>query len=160
MAFWNRKTNITPEPKPITPPPKVCNHAWKDFPWYIIGQYTKYAYTTHYEYNIYEPYVCIYCGERKDVRLEHLERDNISIQEADELLNDAHETYKDYIKPRAIIEDMINDFKLVDPQTLYYYEMLHKQAPEGGTEFSTPSSLRKSTPAKQFELKPPITLPQ
>lgn len=149
MFPWKKKK---PEANPaVTPTPKPCQHTWKDFPWYIVGTYTKYPNGSSYQYDVIEPYVCIYCGKRENKTLEHIERTNISIHDADQLLQDAYEQYQDYCKPRAIVEDMINDFQLVDPQTLYYYEMLHKQAPK--SSFATPSSLRTSTPAKKVELK-------
>ena len=150
MLPWmkkKKKTEISPtgvEPTFTPPPAKVCKHTWKDFPWYIEGSYSKYPNGSSYTMKVKEPYVCIYCGKREDKVLECIERDNITIQQADEILQSTTEAYAAYCKPRAIVEDMINDFKLVDPQTLYYYEMLHKQAPK--SSFATPSSLRTSTP--------------
>lgn len=155
MLPWMKKKNKT-EISPtgansnLTPPPQICKHTWKDFPWYIEGRYSKYASgSSNYTMEVKEPYVCIYCGKREDKLLERIERDNITLQQADEILQNTTAMYTEYCKPRAVIEDMINDFKLVDPQTLYYYELLHKQTPK--SNFATPSSLRTSTP----QLHPP-----
>jgi hypothetical protein len=129
--------------------PKTCAHSWKDFPWYIKSIY--YTDVRELKAEIYEPYVCIYCRQREDKLLEKFERSNVTREQATTIVNETVEQYKDYIKPRAIVEDMIHDFKLVDPTTLYYYEMLHKSTPK--TKFTTPSSIRISTPAPKDELQ-------
>ena len=45
---------------------KTCNHKWKDFPWYIDS-----TWCTDQTFNltIIEPYVCIFCKERKNIEL-------------------------------------------------------------------------------------------
>ena len=147
MAFWNKKKKIENNSTiAISPPEKTCAHSRKDFPWYIETKFvTTYNDSNIFDWEIKEPYVCIYCGERKDITLAQGHKEGISYAAAEKTVENIQEIYKEYLKPRAIVEDMISDFQLVDPQTLYYYEMLHKSTPK--TKFSTPSSYRQSTPA-------------
>lgn len=131
--FWKKK-KIDTESAVVKETPIICNHKWKDFPWYITGTF---AYDkSHWNCKIIEPYVCIYCGQRQDKLLQEYDRYNLTMEEADNYLQGVRDEFKDYCKPRAIVEDMINDFKLVDPATLYYYELLHKSTPK--TRTTTP----------------------
>ena len=126
MGFFNRSKNTKTEslePKPVSPPPKKCNHKFQDFPWYIEGEESDDFYSRHwYHLTIKEPYVCIYCGERHDKVLWEIKRYG-SHKEAIQGLDDINEKFKDHIRHRAEIEDMINDMQLVDPQYLQYYHM-------------------------------------
>jgi hypothetical protein len=93
-------------------------HKWRDFPAYI--EYDNYS------VSIYEPYVCIYCGERKNVRLEHIVwKGGVKPKELQEEIKRMEEQYKDLIKPGAIVEDMVNDAILVDRETLKYWDQIH-----------------------------------
>ena len=102
------------EPEQIKPP--ECRHKWRDFPWYIDSTY----YTNGVQVaEVVEPYVCIHCKKRKDVTLdsyrwEHLKNYN----QGCDLVSSVEETYSGKIKPRAEVEDMINDFQLVDREYL------------------------------------------
>ena len=126
MGFFNRPKNAKIEdlePKPVSPPQK-CNHKFQDFPWYVEGTESDDIYSRHwYHLMIKEPYVCIYCGERHDKVLYEIKRYG-SHKEAIQDLNNINEGFKDHIRHRAEIEDMINDMQLVDPQYLQYYHML------------------------------------
>ena len=62
-------------------------------------------------------------------------------------LDSVNEQFKDRIKHRAIIEDMINDMKLVDPQYLQYYHMLQ------GTKDPSTSRQDDFEVKKDFDLK-------
>lgn len=129
MGFFNRPKNTKMEglePKPVSPPPKKCNHKFQDFPWYVEGEEhgsNVYGFDNWYHLTIKEPYVCIYCGERQDKVLWEITRYG-SHKEAVQALDDISEKFKDHIRHRAEIEDMINDMQLVDPQYLQYYHML------------------------------------
>ena len=127
MGFFNRSKNTKMEglePKAVSPPPKKCNHKFQDFPWYIEGTENDDFYSRHwYHLMIKEPYVCIYCGERQDKILWEIKRYG-SHKEAIQGLDEINEKFKDRIRHRAEIEDMINDMQLVDPQYLQYYHML------------------------------------
>ena len=126
MGFFNRsKKEPAKQYVPAPPSPKKCEHKFQDFPWYIEGEENSGISTgvPWYRLTIKEPYVCIYCGERQDKILWEITRYG-NHREAVESLDSINEEFKDRIKHRAIIEDMINDMKLVDPQYLQYYHML------------------------------------
>ena len=92
-------------------------HTWKDMPWYMEVRYNGENKTAGYE--IIEPYICVTCGERKNVRLESEDWSNISAQEREKIYSKIHNRYKKYLKPRAVVEDMINNILLVkDPDYL------------------------------------------
>ncbi len=128
MGFFNRPKKApakqyVPEP---APPLKKCNHKFQDFPWYLEGEeksVNAYGFDNWYHLTIKEPYVCIYCGERQDKVLWEITRYG-DHKEAVQALDDINEKFKDRIRHRAEIEDMINDMQLVDPQYLQYYHML------------------------------------
>ena len=128
MGLFNRSKKETSKghTSPPLPPPKKCNHKFQDFPWYIEGEESSnhpYDFEPWYHLTIKEPYVCIHCGERQDKVLWEITRCG-NHKEATECLDAVTEQFKDRIKHRAEIEDMINDMKLVDPQYLQYYHML------------------------------------
>ena len=151
MSFFNRsKKEVSKEfvPPPLSPP-KKCVHKFQDFPWYIEGEEsanTIYNNSPWYRLTIKEPYVCIYCGERQDKVLWEITRYG-NHKEAVESLNVINEQFKDRIKHRAEIEDMINDMKLVDPQYLQYYHMLQ------GTKDPSTSRQDNFEAKKDFNLK-------
>ena len=127
MGLFNRSKKETSKefiPPPLSPP-KKCVHKFQDFPWYIEGEESNGISTgaQWYRLTIKEPYVCIYCGERQDKILWEITRYG-NHKEAVQTLDVVTEQFKDRIKHRAIVEDMINDMKLVDPQYLQYYHML------------------------------------
>ena len=105
------------------PPVKECNHKYKDFPWYTEG---KYSYETKVlDLSVKEPYVCIYCGHRKDVVLDHFVRIFYDLEKAEEFYESYQNRYPDNIQPKPVVEDMINDMVLVDQQYLDFYMQLH-----------------------------------
>lgn len=122
MGFWNwgKKSKNTDKPVEFK-----CNHKWQDFPWYI--QATYFAPYRRFDLKIIEPYVCVHCKERKDIVLHHVERDNYSWDESENLLDECWEKYGEHCKDRPIIEDMINDMQLVDRQYLEILKSLHPE---------------------------------
>jgi len=151
MSFFNRSKKEVPKdfiPPPLSPP-KKCEHKFQDFPWYIEGEESgndTYGFSPWYHLAIKEPYVCIYCGERHDKVLWEIKRYG-SHKEAIQALDEINKEFKDRIKHRAIIEDMINDMKLVDPQYLQYYHMLQ------GTKDPSTSRQDNFEVKKDFDLK-------
>ena len=123
MKFLDKNKN---EERHSTPQSPSCQHKFQDFPWYIESN----MYTGNYPsqncltYRIIEPYVCVYCGERRNIILENRELTGYSKTNMEKVINDLKETYADRIKPEPIIEDMINDFKLVDVEYLKWYHFL------------------------------------
>ena len=116
MGLFGRKKKKEETVELNISPPKH-EHTWKDFPWYMETAYNgtnKWA-----TFRIIEPYVCITCGERKNVKLESEELTNISPQERENWYRQIKQKYKRYLKPRAVVEDMINNVLLVkDPDFL------------------------------------------
>lgn len=125
MGLFNRSKKEKAKEYIPTPPQKKCNHKFQDFPWYVEGEEgdNGYTFAPWYHLVIKEPYVCIYCGERRDKVLWEIKRYG-NHKEAVKALDDICEKFKDRIRHRAEIEDMINDMQLVDPQYLQYYHML------------------------------------
>lgn len=108
MGFFNRKKKKEEEFKlPEIP----HEHCWKDFPWYMETEYNGTERTAYYR--IIEPYVCITCGQRKDVCLEQQRWSGISAEAREESYTKIRRRYKKYLKPKAIVEDMINNVLLV-----------------------------------------------
>lgn len=95
----------------------------KDFPWYMQIWYSGQDKTAGYR--IIEPYVCVECGKREDKILESLEWTNINADEREKSFKEIRERYKKYLKPKAVVEDMINDVLMVkDPDHLQMIEKL------------------------------------
>lgn len=102
------------EPKLIEPPP--CKHKYQDFPMYVTTNYS--GYNNSVTISVYEPYICIYCKDRKDVELERTVLKSISRQRADMETEAKIKELGDHCKPIWEIEDMIHDFQLVDREWL------------------------------------------
>lgn len=121
MGIFSRKKDTSiPQYEPVFPEIKH-EHTWKDLPWYMEVEYNGAKNTAQYE--IIEPYICITCGERKNVVLEKSAWQNISSSDRDEKYKEIYKRYKKYLKPRAVVEDMINNILLVkDPEHLEMVE--------------------------------------
>ena len=101
-------------PALIQPPP--CKHKYQDFPWYMEKSWN--SYYRRLQIKIIEPYVCIYCHQRKNVTLLDDEWSSIPIAKRDEIIEIVTQKYSDHLQPKAIVEDMVNDMQLVDRQWL------------------------------------------
>jgi len=106
-----------PTPHPVSPPPKVCNHKWTDIKdadgnemWYLNFDIDNDGVL---RYRIIEPYICIHCKERKDVVLEDNRIRLTSNRKCWEHIEELRELYPQ-IKERAIVEDAVHDFQLID----------------------------------------------
>ena len=115
-------------------------HVWKDMPWYMEIEYNGTHKTASYK--IIEPYICVTCGERKNVCLEKQEWTNVDSGWRDEEYAKIRKRYKDYLKPRAVVEDMINNILLVkDPGYLQMVEKMRGIPHSGcGTSSTMPKS--------------------
>lgn len=116
--MWFKKKVVTP---PLQEKKPECNHKYKDFDWYYDATY--YMDTERYVVKVYEPYVCILCGYRKDVLLE--EKSGYG-REKLRKVEDRIDQYPK-VKDRAYVEDEIADMQLLDP---YYLEAYYKLYPE------------------------------
>lgn len=113
MCFKRRQKEETI--KTFTPPP--CDHKFRDFPWYIKSLFT-YENSDNdigsLKVEAIKPYVCIHCGYRKDVVVASTSTVRVKRDDADKMIDDFEEPYKDYIKPIGVVESEIHDMLLVD----------------------------------------------
>ena len=122
MGIFSRKKKETEQPKDIDWGKMLHEHTWKDMPWYMDVAYNSTNKTASYK--IIEPYICITCGERKNIVLEEEGWSNIDSEWREKYFTRVRRRYKKYLKPKAIVEDMINNILLVkDPSRL---EMIEK----------------------------------
>ena len=122
MNWFKKKKEQEQEKKLVIPElPHKC--VFKDMPWYMEVEYSGRDKTASYK--IIEPYICINgCGKRIDKILEQESWQNIDSSTRDEYYDKIRKRYKKYLKPRAVVEDMINNILLVkDPGHL---EMIEK----------------------------------
>lgn len=96
--------------------PQVCNHKWKDFPWYALWGRED----GRYYFKVFEPYVCIKCKERRDELLMRMNFEKS--KDRDEELKKLHEKYKGKILDLVEVEDMVKDEQLVDREYLSLLE--------------------------------------
>lgn len=120
MGWFKRKSKV----KDVKPEVPVCNHKWKDFPWYYDATYSN---REHFlQFRIFEPYVCIHCKERTDRLLFEHESYYKSYDEANGYVTHFKEKYAEHMADRVVIEDMIADMQLVDREYLQIAEALLK----------------------------------
>ena len=124
-------------------------HTWKDMPWYMDVRYNGENKTAGYE--IIEPYICVTCGERKNIRLESEDWSNISAQERERIYSKIRNRYKKYLKPRAVVEDMINNILLVkDPD---YLDMVEEMRGLPHRKCGTSAEMERQDTDFKIELK-------
>ena len=145
MGLFNRKKK---EGKAATVeiPAIPHEHTFKDMPWYMVVYYNTSERTAGYR--IIEPYICITCGERENKTLEEIEWTNIGREEREKEYQRVKNKYRSYLKPRAIIEDMINNILLVkDPNHLDMVEEM-RGTPHRGCGTSSTMRTRNITTDK------------
>ena len=112
MSIFGKKKKEQPkEDFKLEIPQLPHEHTWKDMPWYMEYEYNSGKQEANYK--IIEPYICITCGERKNVCLEQRQWYGIDDEERNKQYNKIRNRYKKYLKPRAVVEDMINNILLV-----------------------------------------------
>lgn len=122
MGLFNRKKKQTIE-KSYEIPTLVHEHVWKDMPWYMVVRYNGENRTAGY--SIIEPYICVTCGERKNTTLEEEDWSNINAEWREKKFNAVRKRYRKYLKPKAVVEDMINNILMVkDPEYLDMVEAM------------------------------------
>jgi len=120
-------------------------HTWKDMPWYMETGYNGSNKTA--SYMIIEPYICISCGERKNVTLERQDWSNISAEEREKIYSKVRNKYRKYLKPRAVVEDMINNILLV--QDAHKLEMLETMR---GLPYRGVGTSSEQQPENEFQI--------
>ena len=101
----------------------VCHHKFKDFDWYISREYN--CCNGNYKIKVCEPYVCIKCHYREDIELHIIYGSGYDAYKKDTEI--VKKMYEKKIKPKAIIEDEINDMLMVDKDYLDAYYQLHPE---------------------------------
>ena len=136
MAFWAKKNKSpTIETPTIVDTKPVCSHKYRDFHWYIEGEYRAHS-PTKFEIRIIEPYVCVWCGNRKNQVLQTVTREGqyATKNEMANITQSLIDTYGDKIRPRAFVEDEINDMQLVDRDYLRALSLIHPEKLNGMDE--------------------------
>ncbi len=138
--FHRKKVADQPPTYELAIPEIKHEHTWKDMPWYMEITYNTGNRTASYE--IIEPYICVTCGERRDKILEKTSWAGISAKERDEEYEKVRKLYSKYLKPKAVVEDMINNILLVkDPS---YLQMVEKMRGIPHSGCGTSSTMSKS----------------
>lgn len=123
MWIFRRKKQTEPAPEPIKTPCELGDHLWKDFPPYLVYN-NKDGYEPIIE--VVENYVCCLCHKRKSVTLERFTYSRgISNKVFAQKLEEVQTLYKDILRPKAIVEDMIQDHIHLDKLKLKYWEHLN-----------------------------------
>ena len=120
MGWFNRKSKVE-EVKPQKP---VCNHKYKDFPWFYEARYN--TSTRELVFKVWEPFVCIHCKERINRLLYERNSYYKTYEEADDYVTQFREKYADRMEEEVVVEDMIADMQLVDRDYLLIAETLLK----------------------------------
>ena len=129
MGLFRRKKQADAAPAPAPKSPcEMWGHLWQDFPWILEDEYKGRSDDYPSRIEIDEIYVCRICGETKRMRLFY-EGENISRKAHDEKVERLKEEFKDNIKPVPVVNDMINDMKLLDRERLAAWNRLHENAP-------------------------------
>lgn len=122
MGIFKRKKpdSVIPIEVPENPPHE---HTWKDMPWYMEVDYSGSNKTASYK--IIEPFICVTCGERENKVLENQSWSNIDAESREKIYEDVRKRYRKYMRPRAVVEDMINNILMVkDPEYLAMVEQM------------------------------------
>ena len=122
MGIFKRKKPdpIIPIEVPESPPHE---HTWKDMPWYMETDYSGSNKTASYK--IIEPFICVTCGKRENKILETQSWSNIDAETREKMYEEIRKRYRKYMRPRAVVEDMINNILMVkDPEYLAMVEQM------------------------------------
>lgn len=147
MGLFNRKKQNTKKDANVVVPEIPHVHTWKDMPWYMEVEYNGAERSA--VYRIIEPYICIICGERKNVCLETQSWENINSDIRNAYYDKIRNKYKKYLKPRAVVEDMINNILLV--KDIDHLHMVEKM--RGTPHQDCGTSSRMKTKDTEFKIK-------
>lgn len=141
MGLFKKKkqeTTVTTVEPIVKTPCEIFGHTYKDFPPYIEYAYGGKGYTSRFQ--IIESYVCTCCGKRVNKTLDNYEFISYSIEKFDRELHHYEDKYKDFVTPRPIVEDMIQDIIMVDKEKLAAWERLHGQGEKEEFKLTIPSA--------------------
>ena len=142
MGIFNKKkkqeTTVTAVQPVIKSACEVFGHTYKDFPPFIEYSFGGRGYQSHID--IIESYVCTCCGKRINKTLGHYEFISYSVEKFDKELRHFEDQYRDFITPRPVVEDMIQDTIMVDKEKLAAWERLHGQGEKEEFKLTIPSA--------------------
>ena len=148
--MWPFKKKKEKEEQPVNIEIPIPSHTcvMKDLPWYMEIRYNGKEHTAGY--SIIEPYICINgCGKRINKVLETCDWEHITLEDREKEFAAIRKRYHKYLRPRAVVEDMINNILLVkDPGRL---EMLEKMRGTPHSGCGT-SSRMKDDPRYKIEV--------
>lgn len=105
----------------VLPTEEKCNHKYQDFPPFFLYNWSD----NEYSVKIVESYVCPYCKKRIDKILEERKGTSSHAEmDGQEIINNLRKNHPE-IKEKFEVEDMINDFILVDREYMHWFHMLH-----------------------------------
>lgn len=118
--FTKKKNNNKVEEVSTLYVPKECEHFWWDSSPYFIFSWNVYYSEANKKREkekqlgrlvtkIYETYICCKCKQRNDEVLQTIEIEDITRNNALIEIEKQKEEYKNFCKPRAEVEDEIND---------------------------------------------------
>lgn len=123
--FKKFKKEQQEEPIEVKTPCELFGHNWRDFPAYIVYDYTN----GDYQIEIKEPYVCTICHTRNDVVL-YEQSGSSNYKDFTKIFGNIKKENEEILKPKAIVNDMVNDAIMVDRLKLECWDKLH--IPERG----------------------------
>lgn len=133
MGFFRKKAEIAKVEIEIPKSPcEIFGHNWRDFPAYV--DFTWDSKETS-KITIIEPYVCTCCHQRLDKVLLSRSYTGYSEERFYDELEEYKKEYKEIIKPKGIVEDMVQDAIMVDRARLKYWDSLHMPEPQPKEEF-------------------------
>lgn len=110
----------------MRPPCEVFGHNWRDFPPFLeFGWRGK---SDDSIIQIKEYYVCTCCHKKQTKILLSRRYRGYDQEYFFNQVKEFQTEYKDFLKPEAVVEDMVNDAIMVDRQKLKFWDQLH--APE------------------------------
>lgn len=115
FGLFRRKPKDKPE-LILEPPP--CPHTFKDFPWYMTSSWNEKG-KFELVLKLMEPYVCVHCGERKDIQLVTTTINNIKLNQVKDAEKEFLQEFGNgEVRPISVVEDMIHDAIFVDREKL------------------------------------------
>lgn len=126
MSWFRKKKNE--EPAPAAEPVKswcerTGKHLYEDLPWYLLYYYNADEHQSEFE--IHEVYVCHLCHDVKDVLLSSYTMAANSLKQHNSNLESMEEKYGAYLKPHAVVMDMVQDMINLDKERLKIWKEIH-----------------------------------
>lgn len=126
MSWFRKKKNE--EPAPAAEPVKswcerTGKHLYEDLPWYIENYYNESQHKSEFE--LHELYLCHLCHQVKNITLFSGWLPARNYREHSQNVEEVEREYSAYIKPKAVVKDMLNDMIYLDKQRLSIWKEIH-----------------------------------